>query len=294
MSGGTPVCGAPIQSLTVEWKAVRRSALMSRFIMAAPGVLLLYWCLQGLAKLAGVGGIPAGNLQGRVDLLFFLVMLYVATPMLWAATQMLISLTADRPIGVVEACAGVLDGAICGVLVPMAAEAAVQLAVGGKAAGSTGEAQVIPIPGILVDDGQSKYFIVGRGGYRGRFWVVRAVVGNASPAKGVCWVAAMATASMGNPGWRSYGAYALATPFFVFWYQSLPYASGPLQQAVSAGVAFLGWVAVVAWFCRPGPARERLSEFLRRAAAAAAPADANQANAGAGVPSTDGPTPPGD
>ena len=285
MSGGTPDWEAPVQTLVVEWKAVRRSALMSRFGMAAPGVLLLYWCLQGIAKLAGLGGMPAGNLQGRVDLLLFLVLIC-------AAAQVLFSLILARRQGVANLSAEVLNGAVCGAVVPMAAEAAVRLAVGSRGAGSTAGAEVNPITGILVDDGQNKYFVVWCGTYAGRVCVVRAIVGNALPAKGVCWVAAMKP--MVSDGRLSFVDSIVIGLFGVICYDLLSHGSGALQQAVSAGVAFLGWVAVMAWFCRPGPARERLSEFLRRAAAAAAPADANQANAGAGVPSTDGPTPPGD
>jgi hypothetical protein len=271
MNSAIPVGERAVQVITVKQKTLRRYALITRFTTAAPGVLFLYWCLEGIAGLMGCNVIPAGSPHAR----FFLLIV------LGIGCLSVLALTCRVPghgMGILYVPDEMLDGNSRGTMVQMPMDAAVQLAVNVIADDAGAHAGI----GLLVDNGQSKCYIVGtlrppKGLPRGVRVATQAV---ARPPRDFCRVVAIKR--FGSWGPRYFlGDGVVAGSLGVVCYQLLSNISGAVEQAIFSGLAFLAWEASVAWYRRSGPVDVVLSAFLRRAGDAVL-AGASQAIDGTG------------
>ena len=222
--------------------------------------MLLYWCVQGLALAVGLRrGAPPQDFFERTCVLLFMGLAAAALQIIFCRRL------PGRHAGELSA-AGVLIRAREEMTARITADAAVRLAVGDGRLASEPDARALT--GLLIDDGQCKYFVVG--GRDGRCKVLRATVGEGPPNTESCRVAAMAPVRYSGD------------PFFyrdtLLWMAPMIYslillsrAVSTLEQVIYPWVAILAYLAAVAWHLRRGPARERLSEFARRATRASSP-----------------------
>ena len=270
MNSAIPVGERAVQVITVKQKTLRRYARITRFMAAAPGVLLLYWCLEGIAGLVGCNVIPAGSPHAR----FFLLMV------LGIGCLLVLAITCRVPghgMGILYVPDEMLDGNSCGTMVKMPADAAARLAAKVIAEDAGAHAGI----GILVQDGQGICYIVGSlrppiGGPKG----IRVASGACPAATELCRVVAIKR--FGGWGPRYFvGDSVVAGLLGAVCYQLLSNIGGAAEQAIFSGLAFLAWEGAVAWYRRSGPVDVVLSAFLRRAGDAPS-AGASQSTDGTG------------